>query len=144
MNYYSYQFDDELRVVQDDSGYSELGVSRKVKAPSESLRNHITAVREFKDSMEITLSEFTEEIDRQEREILEQIDHGEFFLKEFRNNQWDANPMFDRLRLLYTSNIETLKKEKRQLRKEKIKQRMTFMKELLDAKKELSPFSSIF
>ena len=52
--------------------------------------------------------------------------------------------MFDRLRLLYTSAIAALKKETRQLRREKLKQRMAFIKELLDAKKELSPFTKFF
>ena len=140
---YSYVLDDELHVIE-NPGYRELGVSRSVRAPSEALQNHVNAVREFRDGMEVLLSDFMEEIDRQEKEVSGQIDHGEFFLKESRGNWWNANPMFDRLRLLYTSQIDALKREKRQLRKEKIKQRMAFMKELLDAKKELSPFSKLF
>jgi hypothetical protein len=144
MNYYKYQLDDELRVVEDSTGSRELGVYRKVKAPSESLREHVKAVKDFRDGMEVLLTEFVEEIDGQEREITSQIQHGEFFLEEFRKNQWNANPMFDRVRLMYTSSIDSLKKEARQLRREKIKHRMAFMKELLDAKKELSPFTKLF
>jgi hypothetical protein len=144
MNYYKYQLDDELRVVEDSTGSRELGVYRKVKVPSESLRGHVKAVKDFRDGMEVLLTDFVEEIDGQEREITSQIQHGEFFLEEFRKNQWNANPMFDRVRLMYTSSIDSLKKEARQLRREKIKHRMAFMKELLDAKKELSPFTKLF
>ena len=144
MNHYQYQMDDELRVVEDPTGSRELDVYRRVKIPSESLREHVKAVRDFRDDMEMLLSDFMKEVDKQESEINDQIQHGEFFLKEFRKNQWDANPMFDRLRLLYTSAIDSLKKEARHLRREKLKQRMAFIKELLDAKKELSPFTRFF
>ena len=140
---YSYVLDDELHVIENPV-YRELGVSRSVRAPSEALQNHVNAVREFRDGMEVLLSDFMEEIDRQEKEVSGQIDHGEFFLKEFRGNQWNANPMFDRLRLFYVSNLDALKRERRQLKKERIKHKMAFMKELLEANKELSPFSSLF
>jgi len=139
-----YQLDDELRVAQDQTGYRQLDVSRKVRVPSEDLRKHVNAVREFRDNMETLLDDFMNEVDTQESEITSQIEHGEFFLKEFRHNQWDANPMFDRLRLQYTSSIDSLKRERRQLRREEIKHKMSFMKELLDANRELSPFSSLF
>ena len=112
--------------------------------PSEGLRNHVNALREFRDGMEVLLSDFMEEIDRQEEQIRQEISHGEFFLNEFSGNQWNANPMFDRLRILYVSMVANLKKELRSLRVRKIEKRMAFLKELLDAKKELSPFGKLF
>ena len=113
MNYYEYQLDDELRVMEDATGARELDVYRRVKVPSESLREHVKAVRDFRDDMEILLSDFMEEFDKQESERNGQIQHGEFFLKEFRKNQWNPNAMFDRLRLLHTSAIDASKKEAR-------------------------------
>jgi hypothetical protein len=144
MEYYNYQLDDELKVMEYPAGYKQVDISRRVRAPSESLRNHINAFRQFRDNTKTLLTEFLSEIDRQQTEINAQIKHGEFFLKDSQRFHWDANPMFDRLRLLYTSSIDALKREKRQLQREKTKQRMAFMKELLDANKELSPFTKLF
>ena len=141
---YAYQFDDELRVVESPEGYREVGLAKTIKAPSESLKNHIDAVRTFKDGMEILLTDFMVEMDRQESEIDEHIRHGEFFLQESRTFHWDANQMFDRLRLLYTSQVDALRKEKRQVRLKKIEKKMGFLKELQEADKELSPFSKFF
>ena len=143
MQKYAYHLDDELRVLKDESGY-KLDVSRKIKAPSDSLQNHVRAVIEFKDNMEAHLSDFEEEVRNQKEEMTDQIDHGEFFLKEFRHHAWNANPMFDRLRIHYVGEVDNLKKERRQLRKELILKKITFEEKLLDAKKELSPFSRLF
>ena len=141
---YAYQLDDELRVVENPTGYREVGLTKTIKAPSESLKNHIDAVRNFKDGMEILLTDFMGEMDRQESEIDEHIHHGEFFLRESGKFHWNANPMFDRLRLLYTSQVDALRKEKRQVRLKKIEKKMGFLKELQEADKELSPFSKFF
>jgi hypothetical protein len=141
---YAYQFDDELRVVDSPGGYREVGLTKKIKAPPESLKNHIDAVRTFKDGIEILLTDFAVEINRQESEIDEAIRHGEFFLRESRKFHWNANPMFDRLRLLYTSQVDALRKEKRQMRLKKIEKKMGFLRELQEADKELSPFSKFF
>jgi hypothetical protein len=121
-----------------------VGLTKKIKAPPESLKNHIDAVRTFKDGIEILLTDFEAEINRQESEIDEAIRHGEFFLRESRKFHWNANPMFDRLRLLYTSQVDALRKEKRQMRLKKIEKKMGFLRELQEADKELSPFSKFF
>ena len=94
--------------------------------------------------LEILLADFMVEMDRQESEIDEHIHHGEFFLRESGKFHCNANPMFDRLRLLYTSQVDALRKEKRQVRLKKIEKKMGFLKELQEADKELSPFSKFF
>ena len=59
---YAYQFDDELRVVESLEGYREVGLAKTIKAPSESLKNHIDAVRTFKDGIEILLTDLMVEL----------------------------------------------------------------------------------
>ena len=132
-----------FRILEDESGY-KLDVKRTVKAPSEALQNHVNAVREFKGKVENHLLDFEQEANTQQVEITDQIQHGEFFLEEFRHHQWNANPMFDRLRIHYIGQVDSLRRERRQLRKEVIFKKITFEEKLLDAKKELSPFSRLF
>ena len=143
MNQYALESENELRVVEDSYGYRGLGIRKSVRAPSDTLRGIAGALKEFRDNMELLLSDFVGEIDVQEKEISGQIEHAEWFLKENRHINWDANQMFDRLRLLYTTQMDSLKKERRQLKREKIKQKMAFVKELVDANKELSPFGKL-
>ena len=143
MSEYSFEDEQELRVIEYPAGYRAAGIRRTVRAPSEALRGHVDALKEFRDNMEMLLSTFVEEVDLQEKEIGQQIEHGEWFLGEHRHINWDANQMFDRLRLQYVSEVDGLKRERRQLRREKIKQKMAFIKELLDANKELSPFGKL-
>lgn len=139
---YDFEADEEMRVVE-EGDYKGLGIRKSVRAPSEVVRGIAGALKVFRDNMEILMAGFMEESKTQEDEISSQIEHADWFLKEHKNIGWDANQMFDRLRLLYTTQIDSLKRERRKLRRERIKQKMTFMKELLDANKELSPFGKL-
>ena len=142
---YRYYIDDELRVVESPQGNKQLGLRRSVSAPSDALTGHIEAAREFEEGLEEIRHMFSEEIDQQESEIEKQISHLEFFLNEkFKHHQWDSNQMFDRLRLQYVSQLDSLKREKRHLRIKRIMEEMDFKKELRDAKVELSPFRKFF
>jgi hypothetical protein len=145
MSNYTYQIDDELKVIEAPSGYKQMGMSRKVLAPSDALKGHAEAIKDFKDELEDLHEEFREETEGQEDEISTQIHHLEFFLKEkFKNHEWNHNQMFDRLRLSYISQLDGLKRELRQLRLRKIEKAFVFRKERMDTRKELSPFNRLF
>ena len=139
-----YQLDDELRVIEDYKGHQQVGIKRSVRAPSDALRGHVEAEKEFRDCLNDLLSEIMQEFDQQEEEIERQIAHGEFFINEFKRNQWGHNQMFDRLRLLYISQVDSLKEKRRQLRIKRYDKKLGILKELRDSKKELSPFSGLF
>jgi hypothetical protein len=142
---YRYYIDDELRVIESPEGDKQLGMRRSVSAPSDALTGHIEAAREFEQGLEEIRNLFSEEIGQQESEIEKQIAHLEFFLNEkFKNHQWDSNQMFDRLRLQYINQLDSLKREKRHLRLKRIMEQKDFKKELRDAKIELSPFRKFF
>jgi hypothetical protein len=142
---YQYVIDDELRVVESPEGDKQLGMRRSVSAPSDALTGHVEAVREFEEGLEEIRDLFSAEIDHQESEIDKQVSHLEFFLNEkFKHHQWDFNQMFDRLRLLYVSQLDSLKREKRRLRIKRIMEGKDFQKELRDARIELSPFRKFF
>lgn len=130
----------EIRMLTGPDGYKGLGLSKQVDMPDNATDQIIAPIQEFKDKMEEHLTEFEHEADDQDTQISEQISHGEFFLKEFRHHQWDANVSFDRLRLQYISQVDNLKKERRQLKKDVILKKISLEEKLADLKKELSPF----
>ena len=141
---YTYQLDDELRVTQDSEGYQEIGVRRNLRAPSDALRGHVEAEREFRDHLQILYNDIMLEFDSQEEEINKQISHAEFFINEFKRNQWGHNQMFDRLRLLYITQLDSSKEKRRQLRLKRHEKKLDILKELRESKKELSPFGRLF
>ncbi len=141
MQNYAYEMDDELRFIENESGY-KIDHARRVKAPAEALRNHLQDRAELKKRIQMHLAEFEQEADTQEVEINRTIQHGQFFLKEFRSREWAGNPMFDRLRLRYISQVDGLKRERRQLRKDVILKRMATEEKLLQAMKDLSPLGT--
>lgn len=145
MERFAYYADNELRVEQSVDGSKQATLSKKFIATSEVAKTQAKALDEFKKDMEHLLDEFNDETGFQEVEIDKQIKHLEFFLNEkFKHHEWGANREFDMLRLKYISILDSLMKEKRNLRKDKIMKRITFKEKLLDAKKELSPFMELF
>ena len=142
---YAIEADDELRIVEDRlSGYRAFGLKTSRKMPSETLKLHAEAVKEFEEDVSGLLTEFDDELNRQEEEIDKLKSYSKFFLKETKKIQWDEKPMLDRLRLSHIDNINALYKEKRSLRKDRIIKKLAFSKELADTRKEMSPFRHMF
>jgi hypothetical protein len=139
-----YQLDDELKVLEDQEGQRHVGVRRSVRVPSEALKGHVEAEREFRDYLENVLSDIMAEFDSQEAEIDKHISHHKFFREEFKRNQWGHNQGFDRLRLQRERQEQDLMKEKRLLRLKRQDKKVAILKELRESKKELSPFKSLF
>lgn len=144
MRQYAYQYDDELRVLENPY-YREISRSKIVKGTQDMAKNLMKPVKDFEQKMEEHLINFDDEMDTQEAEIEEQIKHLEFFLREkTKHLEWGANREFDMLRLRYVAELDNLKKEKRGIRKDKILKRIQLEEKLADLRKELSPFRNHF
>ena len=143
MPQYAMEIDNELRVVENEL-YRGLGVRKSLRAPSDALKGIAGALKEFRDNTDHLLSGLMEELDRQEMEIDQQIGHNIWWLNELKNYTWGHNQMLDRKRLTYIDQIHNLKRERRGIRTEKFKEKRAFLKDLLDANRELSPFLKLF
>ena len=64
MHQYTYQLDDELRAIEDPAGYRELGFSRKLRVPSDTIQNLMEPIREFRDKTETRRQKFLEEVQK--------------------------------------------------------------------------------
>jgi len=140
-----YYLQDEIKVAQSPDGLKQASLSKKFIGSDETIKDQFKPVEDFEKSMEKHLFDFEELIKGQRSEIKEDVDHREFFLKEkFKHHQWGANREFDQLRLLYISQIESLKKELRGLDRDFIAKKINMQEKLLDSKKELSPLRNLF
>jgi hypothetical protein len=144
MEHQNYYIDNELRVEQSADGLKQATLSKKFIGTSGIAKSQAEAIDEFKVKTEDLLDEFDQETSTQEEDIDKQIKHLEFFLNvKFKKHEWGHNREFDMLRLKYISILDSLMKEKRSLKKDKILKRLSFEEKLLDAKKELSPFKEL-
>ncbi len=145
MSQYTLETDQELRVIENPyDGYRGVGIRKSVKAPSETLKNHVKAFADFKGSIELLLQEFHNQLRAQEHEIDQQIEHNCWWLGEMKNYSWGHNKMLDEKRLLYIRQNDALKRERRSLRWNWLKEKRTLLKDRLDAERELSPFAKLF
>ena len=96
-------------------------------------------IQNFKERTVLRRMRFIETISQHRDAIMEEIRHKEFFLDEFKKNQWNANPMLDRQRIAYSSQIDALKRELRSLDIQLLEGLRSIEKDILDADREIVP-----
>ncbi len=114
--------------------------SRTEASPPDEAEILIEPVREFKTRTMDRRHEFIQIVATQRLQVIEEMKHKQFFLDEFKKNQWDANPMLDRQRIAYSSQIDALKRELRSLDIKLLEGLRALDRDIMEADRELIPF----
>jgi hypothetical protein len=141
MDQHSYYLDNELRVLQTPDGSKHVGISKKAIFPHDALDSLEKIEDEFVTRLKKFREAISEEIDTQESEIQKGLDHAMFLVTDkWKGMEWNANRMFDEMRLHYIKLIDNLKKEKRGLRISRLKELKQTDNDIRDAERDRMPF----
>ena len=138
-----YYLDGELKVIEDELGRKQVGISKRAIFNGDALADLGRIEDEFVKRLKKFKLQFREEACTQEEEIDSDIAHVRFFLEESKRYRWGHNTEFDRLRRDYISLFEQLKKEKRRLRLEMLKEDKQADKDIRDAEEKRLPFRDL-